>query len=131
MTSRFQLDPPDVSLPPTTSTDTVSAEQTRWFAEEVHAHDTSLKSYLRGSFPSVRDVEDIVQESYIRIWAYRAVESIHSAKAFLFKVAQRIALDALRRERRSPVASISNLADLQVPEDIPAVHEILEWDEKV
>lgn len=130
MTSGFQR-PPDVSLPPTTSTDTASAEQTRWFAEEVHAHDTSLKSYLRGSFPSVRDVEDIVQESYISVWTYRAVEPIRSAKAFLFRVAQRIALDALRRERRSPVASMGNLADLHVPEDIPAVHEILDRDEKV
>lgn len=120
-----------MSLPPTSSTETASAEQTRWFAEEVHAHDTSLKSYLRGSFPSVRDVEDIVQESYIRIWTYRAVEPIRCAKAFLFKVAQRIALDTLRRDRRSPVACISNLADLQIPEDIPAVHEALGRQEKV
>lgn len=120
-----------MSLPPTSVPETASAEQTRWFAEEVHAHDTSLKSYLRGSFPSVRDVEDIVQESYIRIWTYRAAEPIRSAKAFLFKVAQRIALDALRRERRSPVASMANLADLQVPEDSPAVHETLGRNEKV
>jgi RNA polymerase sigma factor (sigma-70 family) len=120
-----------VSLPPTSSPDAASAEQTRWFAQEVHAHDTSLKSYLRGSFPSVRDVEDIVQESYIRIWTYRAAEPVRSVKAFLFKVAQRIALDVLRHERRSPVASVGNLAGLDVLEDKPAVHETLGLHEKV
>ena len=27
------------------------SEQARWFSEEVHAHDASLKRYLRRSFP--------------------------------------------------------------------------------
>lgn len=120
-----------VSLPPPSSPNTTSAEQTRWFVEEIHAHDSSLKSYLRGSFPSVRDVDDIVQESYVRIWTYRATEPVRSAKAFLFKVAQRIALDVLRRQRRSPVSSVGNLECLDVFDEKPAVHDALGQGEKV
>jgi RNA polymerase sigma-70 factor (ECF subfamily) len=108
-----------------------SADQTRWFVEEIHAHDSSLKSYLRVSFPTVRDVDDIVQESYVRIWTYRATEPVRSAKAFLFRVAQRIALDVLRRERRSPVSSVGNLDALDVFDEKPAVHDALEQSEKV
>jgi RNA polymerase sigma factor (sigma-70 family) len=127
----LSVSPNVVSVPPTSSPEVASPEQTRWFVEEVHAHDTSLKSYLRGSFPSVRDVDDIVQESYVRVWTYRAAEPIRSAKAFLFKIAQRIALDVLRRERRSPLASVGNLEELDVLEEKPAAHEALGRDERI
>lgn len=108
-----------------------SAEQARWFAEEVQPHDAALKNYLRRSFPSVRDVDDIAQESYIRIWRQRAADPIRSAKAFLFRIAQRLALDVVRRERRSPVESVGNLDALHVLDHAPAAHEALSRAEKV
>lgn len=120
-----------VSLPPTSSPKAPTSEQARWFVEEIHAHDSSLKSYLRVSFPDVRDVEDIVQESYARIWTYRATEPVRSAKAFLFKIAQRIALDVLRRQRRSPVSSVGNLDQLDVFDEGAAVHDALGRTEKI
>jgi RNA polymerase sigma factor (sigma-70 family) len=85
------------------------SEQTtpRWFAREVHAHDGTLKSYLRHSFPSVRDVDDVVQESYLRIWKAKEDYPIISAKAFLFRVARHVALDLVRKRSHSPVESIS------------------------
>jgi RNA polymerase sigma-70 factor (ECF subfamily) len=75
----------------------------RWFTQEVHPHGVHLKAFLRGSFPSVCDVDDVVQESYLRIWKARAAQPIHSAKALLFTIARHIALDLLRRDRISPV----------------------------
>ena len=100
-----------------------SAEQSRWFVDEVHAHDSQLKAYLRGSFPLVRDVDDVVQESYLRIWKARAVQPIRSAKAFLFKVAGRVALNRLQRERISPVVAVEDLASLPAIEDGPDAAE--------
>lgn len=91
----------------------------RWFAEEVHPHDSSLKAYLRGSFPSIRDVDDVVQESYLRIWKARATQPIKSGKAFLFTVARRLALDLLRRERRSPILAVTDLDRLFVLDTTP------------
>ena len=92
-------------------------EPARWFAEEVHAHDSQLKSYLRGSFPSVHDVEDVVQESYLRVWRARAAEPIKSARAFLFTIARRLALDVVRHRRNSPIDVVPDLAALRVVED--------------
>src|SRR5687767_3921161 len=60
------------------------SDQSQWFADEVHVHESQLKSFLRGSFPAVRDVDDVVQESYLRIWKARAAQPIDSARAFLF-----------------------------------------------
>lgn len=85
-----------------------NTEQARWFKDEVHPHDGQLKSWLRGQFPTVRDVDDVVQESYMRIWKARLAHPIDSAKAFLFSVARRVALDLVRSQRRSPVDTVSD-----------------------
>lgn len=91
-------------------------EQTRWFTEEVQPHDAKLKAYLRSSFPSVRDVEDVVQESYLRVWRTRATQPIRLAQAFLFTVARRIALDLVRREQRAPFVDVKDSSQLLVLE---------------
>lgn len=77
----------------------------KWFAEEVQPHGPSLRAFLRGRFPAVRDVDDVVQESYLRIWKARARHPIDSAKAFLFRIARNLALDTLRHEKNSPSMS--------------------------
>lgn len=88
------------------------SDQERWFQQEVHAHDSLLKAYLHRSFPTIRDVEDVVQESYLRVWKTRATRPIQSAKAFLFTVARRVAIDLVRRDRRSPFVPVQDLEQL-------------------
>lgn len=106
------------SVPPAVTSTPQAADPT-WFAEEVHRHESSLKAYLHGSFPAVRDVDDVVQESYLRVWQARAAQPIRSARAFLFRVARNLALDLLRRERTSPVAAVGDLTGLPVYEEGP------------
>ncbi|MBL9205038.1 MAG: sigma-70 family RNA polymerase sigma factor [Opitutaceae bacterium] len=96
-----------------------------WFSKEVHPHGGQLKCYLKGHFPAVRDVDDVVQESFLRLWKARTVRPIHSAKAFLFKVARHVALDLIRRERISPVFSAGDLSSLSVIEERPDAAEAL------
>lgn len=105
-------------IPPPQDSDTA-----RWFTEEVHAHDASLKAYLRGSFPKVRDVEDVVQESYLRIWKACLTRPIHSAKSFLFQVARHLAIDDLRREGKSPIDTLSDLTAISVMDGSPSAAE--------
>lgn len=105
--------------------------QTRWFAEEVHAHDSQLKSYLRGSFPGLRDVDDVVQESYLRIWRRQLAQPIAnvagsikaSVKSFLFQVARHLAIDTLRHERASPINPLTELGGLSVIDNRPGIDE--------
>lgn len=120
-----------MSLPPSTSEQSSPADQLRWFAAEVHPHDAQLKAYLRGSFPAVRDVDDVVQESYLRIWKARAAAPILSAKAFLFQVARHLALDFVRRERVSPIERVSDLAALPVMDEKAGVVAAVGRAEKV
>ena len=119
-------------IPPTPGSAQVSdTEQTRWFTEEVHAHDSHLKAYLRGSFPAVRDVEDVVQESYLRIWKARMARPIASAKAFLFQVARHLAIDAVRESKATPVDPLRDLSAVTVIDDRPNAADALCYQEKV
>ncbi len=107
------------------------ADRIRWFTEEVHSHDASLRAYVRSSFPHLRDVDDVVQESYLRIWKVRATRTIHSAKGFLFTVARHVALDLVRHDRASPIDSVADLSALPAFEDGPGALERVDQQEKV
>lgn len=96
------------------------SKQSRWFAEEIHPHEAILRGYLRGAFPAVRDIDDVVQESYLRVWKAASVRRVESAKAFLFRVARNIALDLMRRHRSSPVTTVGDLTLLPVIAEKPA-----------
>jgi RNA polymerase sigma-70 factor (ECF subfamily) len=112
-----------VSAPTSAPTET-SATHARWFTDEVHAHESQLKAYLRGSFPAVRDVEDVIQESYLRIWKARMAQPIRSTKSFLFRVARNLALDLVRRDRISPIANVVDLNALGTAGHGPGVVEL-------
>lgn len=103
-----------------------------WFTEEVHSHDSALRSYLKGSFPTYRaSVDDVVQESYLRIWKARAEQPIQSARAFLFRVARNVVLDLIRHNRASPIDNVSHLDGLPVLEDKPDAAEIVARRERI
>lgn len=96
---------------------TSSSDQSEWFRQEVHAHDEHLKAYLRTSFPTVRDVDDIVQESYLRIWRRQSIQPVRTAKAFLFTIARRLSIDWLRREKCSVVEMVEDMESVAVADE--------------
>lgn len=106
-------------------------ENVRWFEQEVHPHGADLRNYLRRSFPSVRDVDDVVQESYLRVWVARAGQPIRSARAFLFTVGYRLALDLLRRERVSPLSGLAEMEALAEEAQVADARRELGTREKV
>jgi RNA polymerase sigma factor (sigma-70 family) len=109
--------------------DAPSPARSDWFRQEVHAHDEQLKSYLRLAFPAVRDVEDIVQESYLRTWRRQSSQPIRAAKAFLFTVARRLSIDWLRRERAAVVDTVEDLDALPVLEEGKSTADVVASDE--
>lgn len=102
----------------------------QWFVEEVHPHDAALKAYLRGRFPGESDVDEVVQESYVRVWKARASRPIRSIKAFLFRVAGNLALDRVRRNRVTGETLLGDLAGRDVIDENSNVTEALTTQEK-
>lgn len=74
-------------------------DEARWFAAEVAPHEATLRAYLLGQFPSLPDVDDLVQESLVRVVRAHAKGRVDSARALLFATARNLALDIVRRQR--------------------------------
>jgi RNA polymerase sigma factor (sigma-70 family) len=97
----------------------------RWFAEEVQPHETSLRSYLRSVFPSLPDIDDLVQESYARLIRAREAGRVSYAKAFLFTTARNAALDLFRRRKIVSIEGVADLDELSVVDDRPDVADAI------
>ena len=106
-------------------------DQARWFSEEVDPHRAALRAYVQRAFPGVRDVDDVVQDSLLRLWTARAGRQIGCARAFLFKIARNRALDLLRHDQASPLVGVRDLAALSVAEDGPSPADALTTTEKI
>ena len=74
-------------------------DQRSWFAEEVQPHEEALRNFLKAQFSSVTDIDDLVQETFIRVLRARATSPIESPRGLLFATARNLALDTLRRRQ--------------------------------
>lgn len=92
-------------------------DQVRWFDEEIKPHEAALRAYLKNRFADVHDVDDLVQESYIRVLEARKLGRIASAKAYLFATARNAALTILRRPRIFSDKTVTDFPALCVMEE--------------
>lgn len=104
---------------------TPSEDQARWLAEEVLPHEAALKAYLRSHFPDLRDVDDIVQDSYLKLIETKRQHEIVSPRAYLFTTARNAALSILRRPRIFSNEPVTDLTGPGVVEASPDATEIL------
>jgi RNA polymerase sigma factor (sigma-70 family) len=101
-----------VNLPP--SNDVSSAEQARWFAEEVQPHEPALRRWLRNQYPALGDVDDVVHESYLNLLRKQPTGRIAFTKAYLFAAARNAALRVFRKNRIYSDTPVNDLPDWQL-----------------
>lgn len=100
-------------------------DQTRWFASEVQPHVAALRAWLCGQYPGIVDVDDLLQETFVRVLQMQArhPERIYAVKSLLYTTARNLALDQLRRGR---VVKLDKLPEDECPslmEDRPDAFE--------
>jgi RNA polymerase sigma factor (sigma-70 family) len=100
--------PPTETVFPQTVDQTASGELFRWFADEIQPHEPALRAYLRCRFPSLRDQDDIVQDTYARLLRAKESRNIRHPKAFLFTMARNSALDFFRQKRPISIEEVSH-----------------------
>lgn len=100
--------------------DSHDTEPTKWFAQEVQPHETALRAVLNRSFPGA-DVDDLVQESYLRLWRARAKGPIRSGRKFLFAIARNAVRDLIRRRSVARAIPVTENAPMAVLEERPGV----------
>lgn len=76
-------------------------------------------------FPSLPDIDDLVQESYARLIRAKNAGRVSYAKAFLFTTARNAALDFFRRRKVVSIDGVASLDELSVFDDRPDASEAL------
>ncbi len=74
----------------------------------------NLKKFLTRLVSNQRDIEDVVQETYLRAFVSEQRKTVAQPQAFLFRVARNIALTALTRKSRQITDYIEDLASTDV-----------------
>lgn len=76
-----------------------SAFGNEWFLKHLNPHEDMLRAWLKSRFPDRNDIDDIIQEAYLRVMRANETENLRSPKAFLFATARNLALDWSRHDR--------------------------------
>jgi len=92
-------------------------EQDRWFEEEVRPCEPALRAYLRGAFPDLTDLDDLVQDSYVRLLEAKRKRPIDNAQNYLFSIARNSAINQLRRPKIFSEKPISDYVVQSVAEE--------------
>ncbi len=103
--------------------DSPQSEQARWFTREVQPHEPRLRAYLRKQFPALHDLDDVVQESHLRLLRAREQGRIESVKAYLFAVARNVALGVFRRRQNITAVPVNDLEGWRILDGEPHVAE--------
>jgi len=94
-----------------------NAEQGRWFAEEVRPHEPGLRLWLRLRFPALQDVDDVIQDAYVRLFRARSAGRVACTKSYLYSIARNAVLDRYRHERVVPMERMTENDGLAVLDD--------------
>lgn len=101
------------------------SEQSRWFANEVQPHEPDLRAYLRARFPQLTDIDDVVQETYRRLWREWSAGRVRETRPFMFAAARNIALDLFRHRQVVRENGVTHLDAPDVVQEAPDVAEVL------
>jgi RNA polymerase sigma-70 factor (ECF subfamily) len=91
------------------------AEKRRdWFLDQVFRHRAALHRYLGKLTSGAEDIEDLVQETYVRIYALPDYQAVGSPKALLFRIAHNLAVERARRQKTQATDTMADLEALNV-----------------
>lgn len=127
--SRFGMIP--VGSVPRPHDPIATTDHTQWFTAEVQPHEPALRAYLRGRFPGLADVDDLIQETYARLLRAKVAGKLRDVRPYLFVTARNAALDLARHHRVAATDSIGNIEQLSVVEDRPNAAESVSYDQEV
>ena len=97
--------------------DSTNVDSSLWFLTEVQPYRPALQAWLLARFPTLPDVDNLVQEAFVRALHARETGNIRSSRAFLFATARNLALDAVRRQRVVRFEPITDTSESSVLAD--------------
>jgi len=90
-----------------------------WFVREVLPLEATLMQFLRRSGRSKSDIDDLIQDVYVRVCEAAAKQIPDPAKPFVFTVARNLLIDRLRHEQVVAIETVEDLDALNIAIDTP------------
>ena len=90
-----------------------------------------LKKYLRRYLARQQDIDDVVQDVFVRAFEAEQKQEIRSPKSYLFKIAKHMALNETRRKSHQLMVYMGDMADLDVIDSKPYGDEALALEQRL
>ena len=89
-------------------------ERRQRLLDQIFGHRAALQKYLRKFTSGAEDVEDLVQEAYVRVCAMPAGTEVDSPRALLFRIARNLAVDRARQRFTRATDDVADFEPLNV-----------------
>lgn len=109
--------PPNAAMPP---------DRHEWFLNQVFCHRQMLQQYLRRYLNSSEDIEDVIQDTYLRIYGIQDHTAVESPKALLITIAHNLAVELGRRRVRRATDAVQDVDALGVASNDPRLEDQLD-----
>ena len=89
-------------------------ERRKRLLSQIFSHRAALQKYLRRFTAGAEDVEDLVQEAYVRMCALPDGQVVESPRALLFRIAHNLAVDRARQRVTHATDEVADFEPLNV-----------------
>ncbi|HUN71888.1 MAG TPA: RNA polymerase sigma factor [Steroidobacteraceae bacterium] len=93
---------------------TMPDQRRKRLLDQILSHRAALQKYLRRFTAGAEDVEDLVQEAYVRICAMSPAQAVESPRALLFSIARNLAVDRARQRLSHATDDVADFEPLNV-----------------
>ena len=90
-----------------------------WFVRDVLPLEAMLRQFLRRSVRNQSNIDDLVQDVYVRVCEAANREIPNPVKPFVFTIARNILIDRVRREHVVSIEAVEDLDALNIAIDAP------------
>lgn len=97
----------------------------------MQPHESELRAYLRRKFPSLFDLDDLIQETYVRLFRAKREGRVAEARPYLFATARNTACDLFRRSKIISISALAEIDGLSVVEERAPVSEALDHEHEL
>ncbi len=98
------------------------SDQSRWFVENLQPHEDMLRAWLKSRFYEL-DLDDVIQEAYLRVFKAHEKKEVRAPKAFLFATARNIALNMMRASKVRGLQEAARFEDLEILDEEEDIQE--------
>ena len=89
-------------------------ERRKRLLDQIFSHRAALQKYLRKFTAGAEDVEDLVQDAYVRVCAMPPAQVVDSPRALLFRIARNLAVDRARQKATRATDDVADFEPLNV-----------------